>query len=968
MRLDQTGPTALTGVAALGRLLLDQRAADAARGWRTAGLVSGYRGAPLGGLDLLLQHEAALFAKHGIEFVPGVNEELGATVVYGSQLAPQLPGARHEGVFGLWYGRAPGLDRSSDAVKHGTWMGTAERGGVLAVVGDDPASRSSSLPSASAMALAESYLPVLAPADVADVLRLGRIGIEMSRFTGSWTGFTVVTDVADACERVELGAPVRVAVPEFGWEGGPWAPTRHPGVDAPLARAMEREVLAGRLAAAEAFAAANGVDEVIGSGTRLGIIAAGHDYTCLREALDGLGLTGPELDRRGVRLLKLGMVHPLDRVGLAAFASGLAEVVVVEAKRPFVEAQVKEVLYNLAERPRVWGKQGPAGPLVPVDGVLDADRLRECLGPLLADRVGASYSPPARQPRVELPSPRPAPSPFTDSGFTQLGGEGAPWVGAAPFTDTPHLFQNMGDGAFSRSGQLAVRQAVAARTTVTFTFAHTPAGNAVDPAATTRLLHAEGVARTVVVTDDPGRYPRGVAWAPGVRVRGRVDLNAVQRELRAVPGVTVLILDQHRACDCATGSTSPHSCPSSVQAPPTTRAVEQVEIGPLPEPVRPARANIVMVGTGVVTANHVLTTAAVLDGLPVRALDQTAVSHQRVATGRTGQVPAGLADAYLVLDTPTAATEPALSRCSTRTSAVISTPDPAATLITSRVASCLTFDAPALATRILDDPAATPFLVLGAAYQEGLLPQSAEAIESAITHNGVAVDTTLLAFRAGRRKALDPTWPPPAGVDAPEQSPATASFPTTLRAVVDPLYQDLAAFQSRRYAQRYLTLVAEVAATDTEVASAVAVALHKLMAHKDEYELARLHLTADHPRGTTYRLHPPTLRALGLGPLTLRHTARPLFTLLRTLRFLRQTPLDPFAHTRLRRLERQVLREYTALVPRLATLPASRALPLAALPNDICDYGPLKHEAIACYRTRQAQLVAELDPPSLPVG
>ncbi|WP_424183379.1 DUF6537 domain-containing protein [Actinokineospora sp. G85] len=949
MRLDRTGPAALTGVAALGRLLLDQRAADAARGWRTAGLVSGHRGTPLDGLDLLLRREAALFAARGVEFVPGVTGELGATVVHGSQLAPHLPGSRHDGVFGLWYGRAPGLDPSSDAVR----VGAAERGGVLAVVGDDPANACSPPASAMAAALAESHLPVLAPADVADVLRLGRIGFEMSRFTGAWTGFTVVTDVAAACERVELGSPVRVVVPEFHWQGGPWAPTRHP------ARAGEREVLAGRLAAAEAFAAANGVDEVIGSGTRLGVIAAGHDYTCLREALDGVGLTGPELDRRGVRLLKLGMVHPLDRAGLTAFAAGLAEVVVVEARRPFVEAQVKEVLYNLAERPRVWGKQGPDGPLVPVDGVLDADRLRECLGPLLADRVGATYSPPARPPRVELPSPRPATSPSLDPGCAQLG-EGASWVGAAPFTDTQHRFQSMGDGAFSPSGQLAVRQAVAAGTTVTFTLAHDPADSAVDPPTITRLLHAEGVTRTVVVTDAPGRYPRGVSWAPGVRVRRRTDLDTVQRELRTVPGVTVLILDQHRATACP-DQVDHAPCHSDACPPPAAR----IEVGTLPEPVRPARANIVMVGADVATANHVLTTAAVLDGLSVRALDQADVSHQRVATGRTGQVPAGLADAYLVLDTVAAAAEPVLSRCSTRTSAVVSTPDRAEALITPRVANCLTFDATALATNTLNDPTATTFLVIGAAYQQGLLPQSAKAIESAITVNCAAADSTLLAFRAGRRKALDPTWPPPAQVDPSEQSPATASFPTTLRAVVDPLYQDLAAFQSRRYAQRYLTLVAEVAATDTEVAAAVAVTLHKLMTHKDEYEIARLHLTADHPRGTTYHLHPPTLQALGLGPLTLRHTARPLFTLLRTLRFLRQTPLDPFAHTRLRRLERQVLREYTALVPRLATLPAARALPLAVLPTGLHHATP---DVLAHYRSRQAQLIAELDPPSLPVG
>ncbi|MBM7770659.1 indolepyruvate ferredoxin oxidoreductase [Actinokineospora baliensis] len=1111
-----SGRGALTGVQALGKLLLDQHRADQARGWKTAGLVSGYRGSPLAGLDLVLERNAKLLAAHDIEFIPGVNEELGATVVYGSQLAPQLPGSRFEGVFGLWYGKAPGVDRSVDAFKHGTWMGTTPKGGVLVVAGDDPASKSSSLPSNSTMALAESYMPVLAPVDVADVLRLGRFGIEMSRFSGAWTAFTVVTAIGDAYEVVDLGVVPEIVVPEFEWDGRPWKPTFKAGVGIPEALALEREVLEGRLAAAVAFGTANGLNRIEGATreARLGIIASGHTYACLRDALGRMGLTESELDRRGVRLLRLGMAYPLDQELIGRFADGLDEVVVVEDKRAFIETLVKEALFDRAVRPRVYGKLGPDGKsLVPVTGALEADRLVTVLGPLLAERLGREHvrlpERPSR-PRIALPMVNRTPffcsgcphnrsteipdgslagagigchalTTFMDRsvGFTQMGGEGVSWVGAARFTDTPHFFQNLGDGTFFHSGSLAVRQAVAAGTNITFKLLYNAAvamtggqhaDGSVDPASVTRMLHAEGVAKVVVVTDQPGKYPRGTTWAPGVRIRHRDDLDDVQRELRDTEGVTVILYDQECAAekrrkrkrgkavdpvtrvhineavcegcgDCGrksnclsvepvetefgrktqidqTSCNKDYSCllgdcPSFMTVVPgsgKTKKIDRTELpADLPEPAaKPTAAALVMVGiggTGVVTANQVLATAALISGLDARALDQTGlsqkagavVSHLRISPERDelpGLVPAGAADGYLVFDPLAATTEPNLSRCGEgRTVAVVSTaqvptgrmvvdhtvafPGDLVPKIAARTKELRAFDALDLAERLFGSTAATNFLVIGAAYQLGVLPLSAEAIEKAIELNGVGVATTVQAFRAGRKAVLDPTWID--GTTAPEvvPSPLAEGFTGELRRLLDIRLPELVAYQNETYARRYLAVVRQVADAERAaglpgtLSEAVARNLFKLMAYKDEYEVARLHLAAraeveaEFGEGTQigYALHPPVLRAMGMRrKITLKRTAGPAFAVLRAMRGLRGTALDPFGRAHLRKVERDLVTEYESLVPRLVSAVDQYevAVRIAELPDVVRGYEEIKLANVELYREKLAELLPRL--------
>ncbi|WP_067832585.1 indolepyruvate ferredoxin oxidoreductase family protein [Actinomadura kijaniata] len=1122
----ENGRIALGGVQALVRLLLDQKRADAARGWTTAGFVSGYRGSPLGGLDQQLFRNEKLLGAHDIKFIPGVNEELAATAVYGSQLAQQLPDPRFEGVFGLWYGKAPGVDRSLDAFKHANWLGTAERGGVLVVAGDDPSCKSSTLPSATEGALADSFMPVLVPASVADVLRLGRYGFEMSRFSGAWVGFKAVTDVCDAHEVVDV-TPVPVPViPEFTWRNRPWKPTRKPGIDIKTTVAMEPEVLEGRLAAATAFARANGLNVVEGARgeARIGLVAAGRTYLELREALDRIGLDDAALERRGVRLLRLAMIHPLDRDEIRGFAAGLREIVVVEEKRAFVETQIRDILYDLPERPAVLGKRGPDGaPLVPADGGLDADRITKALARLLADRIGEEHidlGHPAlarRKPQINLLAPARTPyfcsgcphnrstnvpedslaaggigchimSVFMDRslGTTQMGGEGVMWVGAEPFSGTTHMFQNIGDGTFFHSGTLAVRQAVAAGTNITYKLLYNnavamtggqDADGGADPVTVTRMLHAEGVAKIVVVADDPAKYPRGTAWAPGVTVRHRDEMDAVQRELREIPGVTVILYDQACAAetrrkrkrgqapdpatrvvineavcegcgDCGTKSnclsvepvetefgrktqinqTSCNKdyscvdgdCPSFLTVIPGEKKKARAaglpamtELGEID--AVPASGNVLLVGiggTGVVTVNQVLATAALLDGRYARSLDQTGlsqkagavVSHLRVGPDdrdRPGLIGAGETDAYLVFDALAATSEVNLRRCSAeRTAAVVSTSEvptgrmvvdvteklpPSAALIRqiadrTRGERLVAFDALALSERWFGSGTPANFVVVGAAYQAGLLPLSAKAIEEAITVNGVAVDANVKAFRAGRHLVLDPGFAQVEETVTAARADEAEDAGDDLARVLSIRVPELVKYQDARLARQYLDTVRRVERAERDagveggrLAAAVARNLFKLMAYKDEYEVARLHLDPELRRRVEeqfgegaeirYMLHPPILRALGMDKkIALGRSAKPAFHALRAMRRLRGTPLDVFGQTGHRRMERRLVAEYLAVVDRLAAeLTADRhdlAVEIAELPDLVRGYEQIKEANVVRYHERMRDLLA----------
>src|SRR5262245_55795407 len=397
MKLDdkyrlEEGTIALSGVQALVRLPLDQHRADRRAGLNTATLISGYRGSPLGGYDSTLQASAKVLAEHQVTFLPGVNEDLGATAVFGSQLANLLPNPKYDGVLGIWYGKGPGVDRTGDAFRHANLTGVGKNGGVLAVAGDDPASKSSTVPSASEVALFDAQMPILFPGDVQGVLDLGLKGFALSRYSGLWVGFKLTTNVADEFSTAVVGPSRSEWVrPEFEFRGKPWQPTQSHTLIPPYNLDLEQELWEGRIEAARHFGAANRLNRptVDSPGAWLGVVAAGKTYLDLREALSRLGFSDDELRRAGVRLFRVDLLYPLDAGTLRRFASGLEEVLVIEEKRNFLELLARDALYNMPDRPRVVGKRDEQERiLVPGHGELEAESLLSVLAARLRARVG----------------------------------------------------------------------------------------------------------------------------------------------------------------------------------------------------------------------------------------------------------------------------------------------------------------------------------------------------------------------------------------------------------------------------------------------------------------------------------------------------------------------------------------------------------------------------------------------------
>jgi len=587
-----SGRVQLTGVQALARLPIDQHRRDLAAGLNVGTFVSGYEGSPLAGYDQELGRLKQLLDANDVTFVPGLNEEAAATSVQGSQLACTLPGAARDGVIGIWYGKAPGLDRATDALRHGNLMGSHPKGGALVLVGDDPAAKSSTLPCASDAALADLSIPYLYPADSQDVLDLGRHAIELSRASGLWTGLKIVTAVADGSSTVNLGADWPAPrIPPGAGTHVPTARLLHPTLGE-----LERDLVTNRLRIAREYARLNGLNRVLGRGPGdvLGVVAAGHTFLDVLAALRRLGIDEADLAASPVRLLRVGMPWPLEETTVREFADGLEEILVVEEKRSFLEAAIRDVLYGGPVQPAVTGKRDADGSeLVPAYGELDADSI---LGPLrrrmTARGVPAAAAPAAADVRTTLPlvsrvpyfcsgcphnsSTKPLPGTLvgggigchalvllmdesqagTVTGLSQMGGEGMQWIGMAPFLDRDHFVQNIGDGTFDHSGSLAIRAAVAARANMTYkllynsavamTGGQRPASGMTVPQIVGVLL-AEGVARVIVTTEDLGRYRR-VKLPRGVAVWDRSRIAEAQRVLAATPGVTVLVHDQ----ECAT--------------------------------------------------------------------------------------------------------------------------------------------------------------------------------------------------------------------------------------------------------------------------------------------------------------------------------------------------------------------------------------------------------------------------------
>ena len=1149
----ERGRVFLTGTQALIRLMMLQREGDMRAGINTAGFVSGYRGSPLGGLDQSLWRARKHLESHHIRFQPGVNEDLAATAIWGSQQLNLFPKARYDGVFSMWYGKGPGVDRCGDVFKHANAAGTSRHGGVLALAGDDHAAKSSTLPHQSEHIFKACLIPVLNPANVQDYLDLGLHGFAMSRYSGCWVAFKCVTDVVESGssvivdpDRVKIAMPTDFSMPPAGlnirWPDG--------------ILEQEARILDYKVYAAIAYARANGLDRMIWDSprARLGIVTSGKSFGDVMRALADLGIDERVARDIGLRVYKVALTWPLEPQGARRFADGLEEILVVEEKRQVIEYQIKEELYNWKEgvrAPRVvgkfddsgeWSRHGgqPAGTwLLPAHyehspamvARAIAQRLEKlgmtaALGSQFRERLAfldfkeKALARPrvttVRQPyfcsgcphntSTRVPEGSRATAGIgchfmavwmdrSTSTFTHMGAEGAPWIGQAPFTDEKHIFANLGDGTYFHSGLLAIRAAVAAKVNMTYKILYNDAvamtggqrhDGPLDPAMISRQIAAEGVRPIIVVTDEPEKYPHGTSWAPGVTIRHRDELDAVQRELRETPGVSALIYDQTCASekrrrrkkneypdpamravinemvcegcgDCSTKSNClsvepletefgrkrvinqsscnkdfscvKGFCPSFVTVEGGKlrkgRSAARIadDFGPLSEPaIRELTGQYgVLVtgigGTGVITIGQILAMAAHLEGKGTSVLDMSGLaqkygavmSHVQLAPNPESiaatRIDTGGASLVIGCDLVVTASADAIAKMAPgRTNAVVNasvTPTaefvrnpnwqlPGTDLRHDIGEACGSDNAAfvaatELATGLMGDAIATNMLMLGYAYQKGWVPVSAASLERAIELNGVAVDFNKQSFVWGRRAAVDlakvERIAKPAEVIALGEH-----FSRSLDELVDRRIKHLTGYQDAAYAERYKKLVDRVRSREQEVmkstklAEAVARYFAKLLAYKDEYEVARLHADGAMERKISgmfegdyklvFHLAPPLiaprdpvtgeLRKMRFGAWML-----PVFRVLKSLRGLRGTAFDVFGYTEERRMERSLVAEYEADVERmLAKLsPAnhSLAVQIASIPEEIRGFGHIKTRNMAAAQKKRAELLAKLE-------
>jgi indolepyruvate ferredoxin oxidoreductase len=1136
--LQPSGQVFLSSLQALVRLPLDQARRDRAAGLATAGYVTGYRGSPITTLDAQLWAAEKVLGEHHVRFEPGLNEELAATSLRGTQQIDWFGKSPYQGVFSLWYAKGIGVDRACEALKLANIEGTSAHGGVLVVAGDDHAAKSSASAHQSEHTLIAGFIPVLYPATTDEILQFGLFGWEMSRASGLYVGLKTITDTLDLTSTVSLPGP-----------GFPIVRPDRPGASLNLRQGMgplEQEALVvnERLPAAQAFVRANGLDRIALDAERreLTIVTAGKAYLDVRQALQDLGLDERRRRQAGIRVVKIGLVWPLEPEFAKAACAGSREVLVVEEKRPVLEEQLARVFYTLAadQRPTIAGKRDPEGrELLSAAGVLDPGKVRralvrrlEALGLLDAETRGRSDAFLRAEEQVsqlKLIAARPAffcsgcphntstviPEGSMAMGATGchglaayiperrtmttvgMGSEGMPWVGAHSFVETPHMFQNMGDGTYTHSGLLSVRAAVAAKANVTFKVLYNdavamtggqPAEGGLTAEMMVRELVVEGVAPVVLVSDEPEKLSDSDLPA-GVRVLHRDHLDEVQRELRRVKGVSAIVYEQTCAnekrrrrkrgkypdpdkrlfinaavcegCgDCSKQSNcmsitpletefgrkrlidqsscnKDYSCikgfcPSFVTVRGAQIAKKTIEaevlarlMARLPEP-RAAEAgpdgySLLVTGiggTGVLTVGAVLGMAAHMEGKAAKVLDQTGMaqkggavtSHIRIGAG-LDQIPSarlgtGQADLLVACDLVVASSPEVLAttRAATRVVAndeVAPTGDfqsnSAIDLSKRRFLGALEgtvepanialLHAHTFSTRLVGDSIFTNIMMVGFAAQMGLLPLSIASIEAAVRLNGVAVTPNLQAFALGRLAAVCPEEL--VGLTGEPQDETV--FPQTLPEMLASRARHLAAYQDQRYADGYLAFMRELEtrlrsrrlAAPEPFLTEVAHQLARLMAYKDEYEVARLYSAPELERSLRDQFAGDFRIALNLAPplLALRKDARtgrpakiefgawilPVLRGLQRFKRLRGTPFDPFGHTAERRMERRLIGEYRALVQGLAERITEANLPtalrIAGAASAIAGFGPVKDAGVARYRAEVEALLTELDRP-----
>ncbi len=1135
----------LTGTQAVVRLALMQHARDQQAGLNTAGYVTGYRGSPIAGLEGAFERARSLIEKRNIRFHPGLNEDLAATAIWGSQQAELRGEGKYDGVFGIWYGKGPGVDRTGDVFRHANHAGSSKHGGVLALLGDDHTCESSTSAHQSEFAMVDAMIPVLNPAGVQEILDYGVLGFALSRYAGVWVALKCVKDNIESTATVDGRIDrVTVKIPGESEFRMPPGGLNIRVSDEPLAK--EARLHDYKRGAILAFARANKIDRVVmsgGSAPKLGIITTGKSYLDVRQALDEIGIDEVKANELGIRLYKVGMVWPLEPQGVASFADGLETIMVVEEKRSLIETQVKEQLFDTPNRPRVIGKKDEHNQwLFPAKGALEPTDIAIAVGERLIRQNAGGEDLKAKvaglkqlkgnrpfQPEAFLRTPYfCAGCPHNSStvvpegmrayagigchymaqwmdrsteGFTQMGGEGANWIGEAPFSKRNHVFQNLGDGTYIHSGSLAIRAALAAGTNITFKVLYNDAvamtgGQKLDghigvPQIASQLL-AEGVGRVEVVTDEPDKYTGANRLPAGISAHHRRDLMAVQKSLAETAGVTALIYDQTCAAekrrrrkrgefpdpdkrifinpavcegcgDCGKKSNCVAVVPLETELG-RKRAIDQSACnkdfsciegfcpsfvtlhgakvrkskgasgsgeldrlaGEVPEPTLPSldRPYSMLVtgvgGTGVVTISAVLGQAAHIEGKGFGSIDMTGLAqkggavacHMRVA--RTAEeihaIRIGVANADLIMggDLVVTASNKILETIRPNETAVVVsthemitgdfTRNPALAVpgdalmqaIAGRVRKgpLHAFDAHDYAVKLFGDSIASNMFLLGYSYQLGHVPIGAAAIEQAIVLNGAAVDMNRAAFRLGRLAAHDR----PAVDRAANPADQRTSEPETLEDVIAFRARLLAAYQDEQLAARYRSKVAWIAGMEKEkspgrsgLALAVARAYHKLLAYKDEYEVARLFTDGvfqrqiedqfDGVRAMEFYLAPPLLarfykdkvtghpRKIRLGGWML-----PVFRLLAKGKRLRGTRWDVFGYSAERRLERQMIADYERLLDEIATRldrgNHSTAMALAELPLEVKGFGHVKLANYKSTKRREADLLQALANPA----
>ena len=1107
----------LSGTQAIVRLMLMQKARDMAAGLNTAGYVTGYRGSPLGAVDMQMDRAKPQLTAADIVFNPGLNEDLAATALWGAQQAHLRGEGKHQGVFGLWYGKGPGVDRSGDVFRHANMAGTAEHGGVLVCMGDDHTGESSTVLHQSEFALVDALMPILSPAGVQEVLDYGILGYSLSRYSGCWVGLKCVKDtievtqVVDASpDRLDIVTPTDFELPKDG--------INIRLVDDPTAQ--EARLHDYKRFAAEAFARANKIDKRMHgtAGAKIGIVSAGKSWLDTSHALDLLGLDAAACAAQGITTYKIGMVWPLDMTSFREWAEGLDLIIVIEEKRKLLEVQIKEAIFNDRQGRRVIGWKDEDGNTVfSVKAALEPVGIAEKLSGLLIAEGVAGDELIGRQKKLlearrgdnaeEIATRTPwfcSGCPHNSStkvpegsrayagigchymvqwmdretlGFTHMGGEGANWIGEAPFSTRGHVFQNLGDGTYNHSGIQSIRAAVAAGTTMTYKILYNDAvamtgGQTNDGGLSAQQIAAElvamGVGKVVGVYDDKEDIDHS-AFPPSVKMHPRTDLMTVQQELAQTKGVSALIYIQTCAAekrrrrkrgrfpdpdkrvfinpavcegcgDCGVQSNCVSIlpletefgrkrqidqsacnkdfsclngfCPSFVTvegAKVKKTKPADLDLPDLPEPALPTingTHNVVITGvggTGVVTVGALIGMAAHLEGKGSGVMEMAGLAqkggavhiHCRIAERPEDinaiRVAVGEADALIGGDLVVSAGAKTLGLMARdRTRAVVNSheiitgdfthdgnftlpADRLALSIRSRVGedAAQMLDATLLAERLLGDAIFANVLMLGAAYQAGLLPISEDAFLTAIELNGAGVDGNKRAFAIGR-------W----AVAHPEQAVATLTpqavvAEPTFEQVVETRATYLTEFQNTALADKYRSRVAAAAKLDPEFAGAVAKGYHKLLAYKDEYEVARLHTeflqsALDEKltdiRKTRFHMAPPIFgkrdkqgnpQKSEFGPwmaTALKYLAR--------LKFLRGTAFDPFGYGEDRRMERALIAEYETDLDEAAAVlgPNTRdiAIALAELPLQIKGFGHVKAAHAAAAAKRREELLAAL--------